>query len=106
MISKGPERREVRMPGEVDVSGQDVGRSLAEDEINIARRDRFDPPEAGLGLAEFKGARGLTDKHSPALGADYPGDRQTRAKGAEIGRMLAVDHVVAGATPIEWMDAL
>ena len=104
-VTERPARRHVRHSRQMRILMQHAGGRVAQHQKNIPCRAGLDAVKNALGLAEFEVALRLADEDAPACGTEEPGNLNARAKGAQIGRGLAVNQPFTRSAAIEYVRA-
>src|ERR1019366_8620271 len=104
-----PERRQLRIAGELGVLGHDRRRLARADDEEVeqdggSRRQRRQ--ELAIGSREVERAERLMDEESPAVRADDPRHRHAAAMRAELIAALTTAHAVGRSAAIELRSTL
>src|SRR5690242_2518612 len=108
LVAQRPQRRHLRIPGDLGVLTQNRGRSSRtnNEEFKWHRRLRTERLENSFLSGEIEHAKRLVDKHGPAARANGELHWHSGAVGGELIGALAVAHVIDAAAPIELRTAL
>ena len=104
-VAKRPARRHVRHSGQMRILMKHAGERIAEHQENISCRGGFNAAKNTFRSGELEVALRLADEDAPACGTEEPGNLNARAKGAQIGRGLAVNQPFTRSAAIEYVRA-
>src|SRR2546421_2122335 len=106
-ITKRPKRRHLRIPNQTRVFAHHYRRLSRRNDEEVYRQWRFGIGwiKSSCGAGKIESAAWLLKKHSPATGANEPGDRCPSSMRAQTISSLAVSHLVLVAASIELWPA-